>query len=620
MKGLQESFSHTSEDGPSHRGLKEKLREAEGNLNYSQYFPSTQEYLPLSRAIAGLRNPNNSAGEQKAGNRRAAELLQFAQECAQVGKLEDLKVGQLDHRIGNVSTPAHSLSASASHAPPLENSSKTLGQPGLEVNVTGLEAGGKEDNTKALSPKTGVAESSHGLDGGHANNRKNSESDGGIILNTYNDSDMLSEGEISDLDQETDQMIEQIDRRMEEVYAAEKRLANENADEESDSDTDAESESDDGDALMDYSKSEPAGTDEVSHSEPSTRPKPKTARILAELSPQDLNTQLRYFHVTKSASQIDRKTPVRCLVCAQHGHMAEACKTLTCDVCGTFNHHITDNCPRTTKCSKCRESGHDKLHCPYKLKNMVSNEIKCDLCQRSGHIEEDCELVWRTSGRPWEFSLGGKNVRLSCYECGKSGHLGNDCPTRRPGKSPGTSTWGSGRNQTPQMSIKSKNEISIKGAARQDPISLDDDEDGMDGQFVRPKVPEPASKGKIQIKASANSSFQNQGPNPAWDPINPRERPTQPTNNYYRKEDRGDWRAPNGPGQPASHENARYNDYRPIDRRSVSPEYRDRSGHARSDRYQAPAPQYQSRRPPPGGDVYRPMPSSAQNAWSRHRM
>lgn len=365
-------------------------------------------------------------------------------------------------------------------------------------------------------------------------------------------------------------------------------------------DMENDSRSENGDAMMNSSNSEQAATEQPYDRQGNDRANTDSnARILRDLNPQELNAQLKYFYLTKTPADLSQDTPVKCLVCAGEGHMAGVCDSLTCITCGAYNQHMTRLCPQTTKCSKCRELGHCSSSCPYKLKNIAPNEILCDLCQRNGHTEEDCELMWRTSGRPWESNPVGNRVRLSCYECGSSGHLGNDCPTRRPGKSLGTSTWGSGNKQA---SIKSKGQISIRGrATQQEPIVLDDSEDEM-ANFHRPKMPLPARKGQIKVNtASAQNAPNNRSQNEYNDSYGHNSRHRDYQDDEYKYTPR--------------HGST-------VRRRSVSPQYRDYGRDYRSDRYPPPHPQpsYQHQRASANADIYRPMPSSAQNAWSRHRV
>ena len=378
------------------------------------------------------------------------------------------------------------------------------------------------------------------------------------------------------------------------------------------SSVDCEASSEDVDEMIEYSKSEQVPKYESHQVQANIATSNSNARILADLDPQQLNAQLRYFHITKKLQEVDRNTPVRCLVCAQYGHMAEACESLTCKSCGAYNQHITQKCPKTAKCSKCREPGHNRWDCPYKLKNIAQAEIICDLCQRTGHTEEDCELQWRTSGRPWDSNMSHGNLRLSCYECGRSGHLGNGCPTRRPGKLPGTSSWGVGKGQV--MNVLGDG-ISIKGRARHDPIDVDESEDEL-AKFRGPKVTKPGPKRKIQINTARINPMLSQPPASQWNPINDPYRDSRAATRrpQYENEGPGNWHST----RRSRYDTSQESNYR-ASYRSLSPEPQDCLRDHRIDRYR-PAEPREERRPVRGAPLYRPMPSAARNQWNRHRL
>lgn len=340
-------------------------------------------------------------------------------------------------------------------------------------------------------------------------------------------------------------------------------------------DSDADSKT--GDAMMDYSQSCPPIKDSnlLPQNAVSQESRPQT---LANLPPEALQLQRRYFHTTKTLNELDLNGLVKCLVCAREGHLAEACERLTCAVCGKRNEHFSQHCPQRKRCQRCREIGHQSSNCHHKLAASRS-EITCDWCQRVGHVEEECELLWRTSGRPWESEYSIRTTGLGCYECGGAGHLGNDCPTRRPGKPMGTSTWSSaGKYQT---SSGSQDGMVIKGRAkRQESIELDYGDDDSPN-FIRPKIPAPTPRGQINI---ASQSFSNSQPG-SW---------TGNNVSYPGNHIRGSQGVANRNGRPAgeypsTRDQGQYS-YRSSNRRSVSPQYAIRGSYGGIDKHKPPLP------------------------------
>ena len=626
--------------------LKKKVHETEIHLNYCKYFPATEDYLPLALAKKGLNELNSS--KIRGIERRAAQIWKLVEQCTQDGMLQDLKDGRLAAWLKDVPPPNQSFFASALQA----RHPQGVTAPKAKAPYGGGPKVASSGDTGATSADLKPIPKDEGLP---YNRQDVSESDKGVILNLdYGNQDTPSMSEDEDVrpDAKSEEKDEAVSSRVDEkviirgvpdiepvdndINESDGRTASNSDTESKDSSMDSEDQSEDGDAMMEYSNSEQVVADADESGQNKTTavlPPSKTASVLADLSPHDLNAQLRYFHTTKAREEVDVNTPVRCIVCAKEGHMARSCESLTCTNCGAFNRHTTQACPNSAKCGKCREPGHDEGHCPYKLKRLPRHEIVCDLCQRSGHIEDDCELVWRTSGRPWESDLAHANVRLSCYECGHSGHLGNDCPSRKPHKAMGTSTWDGNMGL---LSIKSSQEIKIKGkATRQNPVNLDDSDDER-ANFYRPKVslPEPVRRGQIRIVTGrhespvyepsrsdrpAHAEYQNG----SFAPINDTYRDKDARQSYqeYRDRERGNWRAVDGPDYAAD---LRYNDRRLNERRSRSPPYRDQQGYAGGASWPTPRPapraEQQDRRLRTDANVYRPMPSAAQNAWARRRL
>ena len=390
------------------------------------------------------------------------------------------------------------------------------------------------------------------------------------------------------------------------------------------------------DAMMDYSSSEQPVRErkETQAVEP-----PKT---LADLDVEDLRKQLRYFYIARDPHTVPDTDPVHCLVCAKPGHMAGDCLSLTCSTCGAHKEHFAHSCPQTRRCDRCAERGHDVSNCPYKLKP-PNIKIVCDLCKFSGHFEIDCELRWRTSGRPWETTLPALTVLRCCYECGASGHLGNDCPTRMPGKPMGTSTWSEHGLPTsitaarrlassipknpPTKSIPPRGNLPkgptvIKGRAQQQQqqshklpprpapsqnrdniITISSSEDDERTTFLRPRVANATSANKMRIATETMTSMgpSGQPPRAQQDQRDARSSDYRDRDDYrndYRDDYRGDYRGGRGGG----------GDF-----------YRGGEGRRRS-RSRSPLRRDDRRDNRPRFDAYRPMPSAGERAWKRGRM
>ena len=298
--------------------------------------------------------------------------------------------------------------------------------------------------------------------------------------------------------------------------------------------------------------------------------------VLADLNSEELELQLRYFHITKDPASLNLKsTVVHCLACGGKGHLGQSCEMVTCESCGLHKKATTESCPA------------------------------------------DDESLWRTSRILKDVPLNIRTTQMGCYECGLDGHLGNDCPTRRPGKGYGTSSWTIwGRNQSTQpssmttnVSSRPKAELKIKGGAgRQQPIYIDDDSDNADdpAHFINARVP-PQQGRRGQISIAAPTTF---GP-----------RPGDRSMTQHRD------RARDG-GHRTYDEGSGYYDtdtYEDGNSRHYSPSLQD---FRRMNSFQPPLPN----EPLPKGvgrrgnqgsgrrksEMYRPMPSSAQQAWKKH--
>jgi len=372
------------------------------------------------------------------------------------------------------------------------------------------------------------------------------------------------------------------------------------------------------DALMDYSQSDPAKLTENQANHNLQRPQPQT---LGDLSENELRTQIRYIAITKKPEEIHLNHLVTCLICWKLGHIGNDCPALTCRICGVYDQHFTHACPRSRKCSKCREPGHVEETCPYRLPRIVANEIICDLCQQQGHIEERCEMLWRTfKPQAMERHLG--RIQMACYNCGGDKHFGNDCPTRMPGKPIRSSTWSmkglltSGAGDSPPVMY------SIKGRATQRTAAVNDGSDDESTNFYRPRLTE-ARRGHIKMAGKVRG-IGMQGGN------------TRNPNGVVDSQTRRPNRYSPQPWNHDGNDSRKPESYRSRGRErsfSPQPQHPQRMGGGDDrNRWQPPLPPepvpsrrgqggrgYDRRNVASQGDVYRPMPSAAKSAWVKHR-
>lgn len=454
--------------------LRKELAIAEVDMMYGIFSPKSRTYEPLDvwRHLA-----SDVPNTEPSLHGSAAQLWSLVRHCMSTKQLPDLREGRLD----KVDENADILLTMPERGPCVEPAESEQPQA-RRSSSSKVKSEASDDGDCSLDAVDGDASpiNSSEYDRSHVEVSDSGDDDPPMSISQNSDLVVTNIGEEDEEDSQSDS-----------VQAIEERRNHRD-----DSDTEMES-------MDTYPHSaQDTGRDLVTATS-------RRARTLAELSPEDLNAQIRYFHIPKRADDVSRSSLVRCLTCGAKGHMAADCEMLDCTTCGAFNDHITADCPLNVKCPKCRAPGHTEEACSSKLR-MPREDITCDLCDCRGHVEEDCELFWRTSGAPWNFNLPLGQIRVSCHECGLTGHLGNECPSRRPRKPMGTSSWSihqTGPTPTSYGSAELKPpERATKKCKILDPSKSNpgDEEDRLvipSNPHVRAKTP---AAGKIRINIPDN--------------------------------------------------------------------------------------------------------------------
>lgn len=354
------------------------------------------------------------------------------------------------------------------------------------------------------------------------------------------------------------------------------------------------------------------------HSDNSVLERP-LPQILADLDPTELKEQLKHFYTARDPNSIDLKDPIRCLICSKEGHSTSVCPSLVCQCCQKVKDHFTGDCPKNRRCEKCRNKGHDKENCPYKLSRLDGSEIECDLCQRTGHTEAECELQWRTSGRPWESDINAAGMSFYCYECGGRGHLGNNCPSRNPRKAMGSSTWSGQLPKGPPIhgGHSFRNGLAIKGRAQQKNAGDHESEDDP-SDFIRPRIPPPTRRGEIQVLGRSTMPKPDIQSRVAPQTGSTTERGTATDVGRGHRNRRGRNARNDDALDPVRLGGLRIGgrvDRYIRDAGSVGASYRPPPSPR-----QPPARQQDGGRNTQGANSYRPMPSAAQSAWTKRRV
>ncbi|RMZ79478.1 hypothetical protein DV738_g3326, partial [Chaetothyriales sp. CBS 135597] len=116
---------------------------------------------------------------------------------------------------------------------------------------------------------------------------------------------------------------------------------------------------------------------------------------LADLSPDDLEDQLRYGLYHLQRHQIDLNRPVTCLACLREGHMADSCPETHCSVCGKSGSHSSRVCPESGTDKAAASSYSRSFFPPYQPDRSAQIQlwISCCICASKSHLAGDCPDV-----------------------------------------------------------------------------------------------------------------------------------------------------------------------------------------------------------------------------------
>lgn len=113
-----------------------------------------------------------------------------------------------------------------------------------------------------------------------------------------------------------------------------------------------------------------------------------------------------------------------CHKCHEKGHIAVDCPVVICQSCGERDDHLSNQCPKATRCTNCGDFGHIRADCTRKMKM-----IYCHRCDSKTHTASTCPKIWRR----YKYKSGCKPSMpetIFCYNCASEGHYGDDCDLR----------------------------------------------------------------------------------------------------------------------------------------------------------------------------------------------
>lgn len=327
-------------------------------------------------------------------------------------------------------------------------------------------------------------------------------------------------------------------------------------------------------------------------------PAPPSARLkLEDLSPDELELQIKYalFHLGRD--QIDLNREVTCLACFQPGHMATECAENNCNHC-TQTGHSSKRCPELARCSKCRQIGHDIKDCS---SDMRVNTVPCDVCGNLSHIEEDCPQRFFASSGLRSTEGGPVRLWISCCICASKSHLVGDCPDADRTAAARWSLKSLASGEYVNLSI----EAGIKGREHE-----------AENRNMRPAGVQIRGRADIRHAESSGADSSSEADEFFRPPVQRRQAPNFRFGNFGGRD-----QPPRFEGQPAQGASIRgrgswYNTDSFGRRRSRSPMYAPNNESWRSNYRREPSPRrfdgYSQNRPrspprgPPRGDQYHP--------------
>ena len=326
---------------------------------------------------------------------------------------------------------------------------------------------------------------------------------------------------------------------------------------------------------------------------------------LLDLSPNDLEEQIKYGVYHLDRTQVDLNRLVTCLSCMQLGHLASDCIEGTCTHCQERSHPGSP-CANNNRCRKCRERGHSSQECVADLKVTT---VPCDVCGRLSHVEQDCP----NRHFPQPRLQAPVKLWISCCICASKSHLVGDCPNAPVNAS--IARWSIkslDSNQITNMSLESGTRklekdaetrgmrpagMQIRGRAglhRAD-TSKATAVSGDETDFLRPSRGHNDQPPKPQVRLG---NYEPRRPSPPRGVTTNRyDRFDAPSYDYRsQNRGRGDWYGTDSFGRRRSRSPVQ-DSYRPGSRRSPSPRRFD--GYPQSDRGYRAAP--------PPSDYWRPQ-------------